>query len=385
MKKRLLSILLTLGLIVSMTACSNDAPKNSQSNNDNASTAEVSAFDNYARPQIVSNEDVSIIYLISNLTDESNKRCEQQVAIEAAHRGWDYQVINYEKEDNFREYFQNAINQQPTAIIIGITQSFDSYQDLVAQARDAGIGIYSNDNSVIEGVISNSTMDNAQAARELMDQVVADYPDGISYAVFELAMSEVMTLRANEAKAYSDTNNKLTLLDSIDLASTGDLNTAGYTVAQTWLQQYSDELQFIFCSADTPALSAAEAITQAGDTTGEKTFLAGVDGGSSTWSYIRNKSPLKYTYSQPFEYFSHMTCEVINDIQVEGLNPGDEGCSISKVGEYITAPGIVTSVDNCPKPGDSIHSVFDFYGEDPDDKEAWYNWTDGPGIYEVTE
>lgn len=87
MKKRLLSILLTWGLIVSMTACSNDAPKNSQSNNDTASTAEVPAFDNYARPQIVSNEDVSIIYLISNLTDESNKRCEQQVAIEAAHGG----------------------------------------------------------------------------------------------------------------------------------------------------------------------------------------------------------------------------------------------------------------------------------------------------------
>ena len=55
-----------------------------------------------------------------------------------------------------------------------------------------------------------------------------------------------------------------------------------------------------------------------------------------------------------------MTCEVINDIQV-------------------------TSIDNCPNPGDSFHSVFDFYGEDPDDKEAWYNWTDGPGIYEVTE
>ena len=124
MKKRLLSILLTLGLITSMTACSS-ASKNSQSN---TATAEAQSFDDYARPQIVSNEDVSIIYLISNLTDESNKRCEQQVAIEAAHRGWDYQVINYEKEDNFREYFQNAINQQPTAIIIGITQSFDSYQ-----------------------------------------------------------------------------------------------------------------------------------------------------------------------------------------------------------------------------------------------------------------
>lgn len=378
MKRKLLSVLLATGLILSLTACGQDE---GGSGDKKSATEE---FDDYARPTVVGEKEVSVIYLISNMTDESNIRCEQQAAIEAAHRGWDYQVINYEKEDNFREYFQNAISQQPTAIIIGVTQSFDSYQDLVEQARNAGIGVYSNDNSVIDGVISNSTMDNAEAAKAIMDQVVADHGSSLKYAVYELAMSEVVTLRADEAKKYAD-GSDLELLDSIDLASTGDLNTAGYTIAQTWLQQYGNDLQFIFCSADTPALSAAEAIVQAGDKTGEKTFVSGVDGGSSTWSYIRNNTPIKYTYSQPFEYFTHMTFEVINDIQVEGLNPGDDGCTISKAGEYMTAPGIVTTIDNCPAAGDSIHSVFDFYGEDADDDDAWYNWTDGPGIYEVTE
>lgn len=380
MKRKLLSILLATGLVLSLAACTDGSGSDSGSGDSSKE-----AFDDYARPVVAAEDEVSIIYLVSNLTDESNIRCENQAQVEAAHRGWKYQCINYEKEDNFREYFQNAISQNPTAIMIGVTQSFDSYQDLVAQARDAGIGVYSNDNSVIDGVISNSTMDNAEAAKAIMDQVAADHADGFQYAVFELAMSEVVTLRADEAKAYADTTDNLKLLDSIDLASTGDLNTAGYTIAQTWLQQYGSDLQFIFCSADTPALSAAEAIVQGGDATGEKTFVSGVDGGSSTWSYIRNNTPLKYTYSQPFEYFTHMTFEVINDIQVEGLNPGDDGCTISKVGEYMTSSGIVTTVDNCPKAGDSIHSVFDFYGEDPDDKDAWYNWTDGPGIYEVTD
>ncbi|BDF03483.1 sugar ABC transporter substrate-binding protein [[Clostridium] hylemonae] len=378
MKRKFLSVLLAASFVLALTACG----KGSDDSGGPKSASK--AFDDYERPAVADEEEVSIIYLISNMTDESNIRCEQQAAVEAAHRGWDYQVINYEKEDNFREYFQNAISQQPTAIIIGVTQSFDSYQDLVEQARGAGIGIYSNDNSVIDGVISNSTMDNAEAAKAIMDQVVADHGAELKYAVYELAMSEVMTLRADEAKNYAkDTN--LELLDSIDLASTGDLNTAGYTIAQTWLQQYGNELQFIFCSADTPALSAAEAIVQAGDKTGEKTFVSGVDGGSSTWSYIRGNTPIKYTYSQPFEYFTHMTFEVINDIQVKGLNPGDDGCTISKAGEYMTAPGIVTTAENCPAAGDSIHSVFDFYGEDPDDEDAWYNWTDGPGIYEVTQ
>lgn len=415
MKKRLLStivcILLTTLMVFSLAACSTPATDNTASDSattaadESAAPADESAapadetaaadsdtaepaasggdFDAYPHPAVVAEDEVSVIYLVSNVTDESNIRCEQQAAVEAAHRGWEYQSINYETEDNFREYFQNAISQQPTAIIIGITQAFDSYQDLVEQAREAGIGVYSNDNSVIDGVISNSTMDNAQAAQEVMEQVDADHP-GTSYAVFELAMSEVVTLRADAAKAYADSSD-MTLLDSIDLASTGDLNTAGYTVAQTWLQQYGDELQYIFGSADTPAISAAEAIIQGGDAKGEKTFVSGVDGGSSTWSYIRNGSPLQYTYSQPFEYFTHMTYEVINDIQVEGLNPGDPGCTITEVGEYMTSPGIVTTVENCPAAGDSIHSVFDYYGGDPDDPDAWYNWTDGPGIYEVTE
>lgn len=377
MKKKLLSTLLAFGLILSLTACSEDKTNGSGSRNAKE------AFDDYARPQTVEQEDVSVIYLISNMTDESNIRCENQVAIEAAHRGWDYQVINYEKEDNFREYFQNAISQQPTAIIIGITQSFDSYQDLVDQAREAGIGIYSNDNSIINGVISNSTMDNAEASKEIMDQVIADHGPKLNYAVFELS-AEVVTLRANTAKEYNSDDIKL--LDAIDLASTGDLNTAGYTIAQTWLQQYGNDLQFIFGSADPAAITAAEAIVQAGDPNGKKTFVSGVDGGASTWSYIRNNTPLKYTYSQPFEYFSHITCQAIHDIQVAGLNPGDDGCIVSKAGENIVkAKGIVTTMENCPKAGDSIHSVFDFYGEDPKDNDAWYNWTDGPGIYEVTE
>ncbi|MDO4261524.1 MAG: hypothetical protein Q4C82_05555 [Eubacteriales bacterium] len=377
MKKQFINSLLAIGMIASLTACGGT------SGTAETGVAEAEAFDDYARPVTVPEDEVSIIYLVSNMTDESNIRCENQVAIEAAHRGWDYQVINYEKEDNFREYFQNAINQQPTAIIIGITQSFESYQDLVASARDAGIGVYSNDNSIIDGVISNSTMDNSAAAAAIMDQVIADHGPELNYAVFELS-SEVVTLRADTAKSYD--SDQVHLLDAIDLASTGDLNTAGYTIAQTWMQQYGDELQFIFGSADTPAISAAEAIIQAGDTTGATTFVSGVDGGASTWSYIRNDTPLKYTYSQPFEYFSHITCQAIYDIQVAGLNPGDEGCIVTAAGENITdAVGIVTTIENCPQPGDSIHSVFDYYGEDQNDEEAWYNWTDGPGIYEVTE
>ena len=373
--KKVLAVVLTILLAVGLFGCSGSTGGTSAANN--------KAFDDFARPQTVEDKSMNVIYLVSNMTDESNIRSTQQAQIEAAHRGWKIQVINYEKEDNFRQYFQNAINQSPAAIIIGITQAFDSYKDLVKTARDANIGVYSNDNSLTDGVISNSTLDNTKAANDLMDQVVKDHTEAMNYCVYELAMSEVVTARATAAKAYKASN--LKLLDSLDLASTGDLNTAGFTVAQTWLNQYGDDLDFIFCSADTPAMSAAEAISQAGDATGAKTFVAGVDGGSASWHYIRSNTPLKYTYSQPFEYFTHQTFEIISAIQVKGLNPGDEGCPIKKSGDTVTSTGIVTTAENVPAIGATISSVFNYYGGSADDKDAWYNWTDGPGIYKVTD
>lgn len=388
--KKQLAIVLSILMVISLAACgsvpSTAGTTASSATAATSSSGPAAAFDSYARPAVVSATDVKIIYLISNMTDESNIRCEQQAAIEAAHRGWDYQVINYETEENFRQYFQNAINQQPTAIIIGITQAFASYQDLIATARNAGIGVYSNDNSIVDGVISNSTMDNARAAEMIMEQVVKDHPGTLNCTVYELSMAEVMTLRAESAKAYIAKNTgSLKLLESLDLASTGDLNTAGYVIAQTWIQKYGDELQFIFASADPAAMPASEAVAQAGDPTGAKTFVAGVDGGSASWNYIRNNTPLKYTYSQPFEFFTHQTYEIINQIQVLGLNPGDKDSLIAKAGDTVRADGIVTTVDNVPAVGDIISKVFNFYGEDANDKTAWYNWTDGPGIYTVTE
>ena len=127
--------------------------------------------------------------------------------------------------------------------------------------------------------------------------------------------------------------------------------------------------------------SCAEAIIQSGDVHGENTFVSGMDGDELAYNYIRNNTPYKYTYSQPFELYTHKICEVVDQIQVQGLNPGDEGCMIQYAGETVYSTGIVTGPSNCPEVGANIHSVFDYYGGNPEDLEAWYNWTDGPGVY----
>lgn len=63
--------------------------------------------------------------------------------------------------------------------------------------------------------------------------------------------------------------------------------------------------------------------------------------------------------------------DVIEDIQVEGLNPGEEGCAIKTSGETLYCTGTLVSRENVPQSGEPIQKVFSYYTDDPD---AWYNW-----------
>ena len=77
--------------------------------------------------------------------------------------------------------------------------------------------------------------------------------------------------------------------------------------------------------------------------------------------------------------FTHKVFECIQDIQVKGLNPGDEGCILSKVGEVLYSEGKVITAANVPAVGANINSVFAYYDDNPD---AWYNWE---GTYIISE
>ena len=64
-------------------------------------------------------------------------------------------------------------------------------------------------------------------------------------------------------------------------------------------------------------------------------WVAGIDGGAQAWSYIRDNTPLKYSYAQPFELYVHNVFEIINSTQVLGANPGDDGSMILASGETL--------------------------------------------------
>ena len=347
--------------------------------------AETEAFDAYARPKVV--EAPKVAMLIRSADSESQLRSRQQGEIECAHRGWEFLPIVYEMDTNFRDAFQNAMNQGVDAIIINSTESLESRLDLIESARNAGVGIYCNDVMVVDGVIMNSTMPNGVAAMELLYRIGEDYGWKLNMCTVDYNAQQITVERNEGVKAFAQSAGcypDFTYLASDDpMVGPNAGIQAAYDIAQAWLQQYGEDVNFFWSCADIVGIPVAEAISQNGDPTGEKAFTCGFDGGLQAWSYIRNNTPFKYSYAQPFELYVHKVFEAINDIQVKGINPGDEGCCLSFCGETLYSTGGIVTQANCPAVGTNIHEIFDYYN--PDDTEAWYTWTDGPGPYMVEE
>ena len=398
--KKLIALCLALAMTFTLAACNNSqtdnpTPPPNDSNNvipplggdkDNTPPAPGGDFDAYPHPTVVANEAMKVGYLVMSRNSEATHRSLNQAEIEAAHRGWELVEVVYEEDNNFRDSFQNLVNQGVTAIIVGSGSSQEAKADLYVSARKAGIGVYCNDNMVVDGIISNCTMPNGVAGMELLYKIGEDNGWDLNIAVIEGRNQQLMIERCDPAIALIESGAypNLKLLAVQDWTASG-LSAAQscYEIAQAWLQKYGEELDCIFTGADTFGVNSAEAIAQAGDANGQGTFSCGIDGGNRAFAYLRSGSPFHYSYSQPFELYTHNVFEIISAIQIEGLSPGDEGCPIGKAGETLTFTGTVTTPETCPAVGDNIHEAFDYY--DPDSTTEWYTWTDGPGPYMVEE
>lgn len=349
-----------------------------------AITTNSDAFDSFARPAVKTDGKLTVAYIHQKPTVESQSRSIYQAGIEAAHRGWTLLDMNFNNDSEWPDLMKSAINQGVDAIILGSTETMDAKTDLIAQARNAGIGVYCNDNQVVSGVIMNSTMPNGSAAMDLIYKIMDDYNYTANVGIITVGNVQVHIERTDPIAAVCGVYSNMKVVDKFDLSSySGDPQTGAYDAATSWFQKYGTDLTGVIASCDFVGMPAAEAAQAAGASVNPNFFVAGIDGGSSAWSYIRQGGYYKYCYSQPFELFTHKVFEVIDQLQAKGLNPGDVGCDITHAGQTLYSVGKVVTLDNCPKVGESIHSAFSYY--DPSDTAAWYNWTDNGGAYVITE
>lgn len=382
-QKNINLLLSVLVLTLSVVSCNfNKTTKSKLTGKETSSTKASRQSISFKYPKIVADNEMKVYYIHSSTSYESQYRSVWTAKVEAAHRGWKLVDLQYENASEYLDLFNTALNDpKTTAIICGIVAGFDGYRTSVAEARNKGIGVYANDNMVIPGVICNSTMPNGVASMELAYKVGEQFNWDLKYCILTAKSARIHMERSEPFRALASLFTNMKQLAYDDSSSNSTTSTlASFDIVKAWLQKY-DDIDWIFSTNDNNAINAAEAIKAAGRA--DKTFTTGVGGGSNCWAYIRKGTPFKYSYAQPYELMTHGIFQVIEETQVKGIYPGQNGATLSKEGGTLYYTGIVVGPDNVPNVGKPIHSVFSYYNQN--DTDAWYNWTDGPGILYVTD
>lgn len=320
---------------------------------------------------------LAVGFLVQNLESEYNRRCHQAMQVEAAHRGWDLTICVVNSDEERVAALNTLINKEVDAIVIS-NMDMPAMASYIDQARQAGIGVYNCDTEVVPGCISNALACNGVATAQMAYAAGEALGWQANYAVITIPSLQVHGERVEPVKAVFNQYSGMTMVAE-EYVSFGDVAVTeqAYNYMKRWCEKFGDTIDLVVGSWDGAAIGAANALADSFEDS--DCITMGIDGGSEVWAYIRNGSNVKYSYAQPVELYYHVTCELIDQLQIQGMQPGDEGCSITKWGEAIYCDGAIITPENVPAVGESIHAAINYYGGDPDDPDAWYNWTDAGG------
>ena len=398
--KKLLALLLALMLGISCVACGAadsgtadtpdadqpadaaadtdaTAPADSDTDTDAAPTPTGGDFDDFARPRTVEAPRVGFLSAVSS--DEAHNRAVHQAEIECEHRGWELVYTEYTDDEDCVAQMTSLIAQDVDAIILHSITSIESKEALIAQARAAGIGVYSLDSGMVNGCLMNVCAANGVAGMQVFYQVGADYNWDFGMTILYLSIVAPMTERLEPIRSILNNDTlypNVTLLNQQDLADFLPApQTQEFEYTKTWIEQYGKDLDFILCGSDGMCVSVNEVCKSMGY---DWIKTAGFDGSSVSFAYLRDPaSPTAYIYAQPLELYCHTVFESIDALQVKGLNPGDDGCNIAASGATIFCQGTLVNKDTVPAVGETFHEAFDYF--DANDSTGWWTWTEAGG------
>jgi len=326
-------------------------------------------------PRVVTDRPLVLGYQMTEIAHESSQRIFLQVKNEVEKRGWKL-ISNTDADDVVKQRagLENFINQDVDAIIV-FNGVMETWEDLILKAREKGIGFYSIDTGLSDGVVINSTQQNGVAGAKMVYFGVNRLSERGGGNVLVINTPEQVVYRQRSAAAKGLLETEWPRIKMIGYEMMQSVITSwkdAYDITQSYLAKYNNDIQWIFAPWDGAGWSAAKAVLEAG-LTRDDVFITGIDGGSNAYSEIRKGGPFIATLSQPFELYTHNVFEVINQVQIEGIALGETG-SIVPLSRVIYGDGVVTSSSNLPEPGTSIHEVFKDSYYDPNIKDAWYFW-----------
>ena len=335
-------------------------------------------LDNFPTPRVVdvNQRKFVVYYIVDGLTNESSIRHYTQIQNEAKYRGWTLLKetnATYEAGKT-RKAFQTALDQNPDAIVFSYLD-IPPFMDLIKVARDKGIGVYCIGTDWVPGILMNTYSNNSVIAAKIVDYAIQRkggvggavgfidlwMPRGIRRDIIVAAMFEKGGYDFGETAHHKLTPEGFT--DEI------------YSVTTNWITKYGDKLGFVWVCWDLGGITAARAMAAKGYTD-KQMFTVGIDGGSMPWSVIRRgEIPFVASLAEPFEYQVHQTMEAIKQVQIDNMKPDAPGFIIP-ASHNLSTDGYTMIIDssNVPPVGTNIHAVFNYYGGNPKDKSAWYNW-----------
>lgn len=323
------------------------------------------------QPRVV--EKPTVAFLCTSMTSESAQRDYRHAIIEAEHRGWKMNaLVDLSGAPAQRDALENVINQNVDVIIIVYFQ-MEPIADLIIKARQKGIGVYCIDTEYREGVIVNPTVANGVEGARLA-YYGYDRLSGKGGVLFLNYTGHLLRQLSYSANGLIENDWPALEVLGFENMPVPGWQKASFDLTQNYITRFGEELTWVFAGWDTPGIFAARAVEEAG-LTKDDIFITGIDGGPEAYAEIRKGSPFVATISQPFELYTHTTFEVINQVQVEGIGIGEES-SIVPPSCTIYCDAVLTTADNLPEIGSSIHSVFIDTYYDPSKEDAWYMWGD---------
>ena len=317
MKKRVLSLVLALVMVLGLAACGggNDAPKD----NNQSQTSQPAPADNKtpdpapAADKKTYNIGVSIYQFNDNFMTLYRNELENYFGTLNSDTV-EYKVNIQDGKNDMAEQtnqIQNFITQGMDLIICNPVQT-SSADTLIDLAVDAGIpmvlinreplGVDANGNTVDEsypGIVDNDKVcyvgADARQSGTYQGEIVAALDnkgdmngDGkVSYVMIigDPENPDAQYRTEFSIKALTDAGIEVEELT----AQIGNWDTnQGQQIAQNALNQFGDQIDVIFCNNDGMALGAAAAIEQAGRKVGENILLLGVDALEECQQMVQN-------------------------------------------------------------------------------------------------
>lgn len=320
---------------------------------------------------------LKIAYLVDGLFNDSSQRHWQQVQNECEMRGWelvsDTNVSGNYEADPTRKAFQNMMSQDPDAIVISYLD-IPPIADLCVEANKRGIGVYCIGTDISDGIMMNVCSNNSVIGSKVMAYVM-DRLGGEANSIGFQTLWMTRGIRRDEAAMALANSKTYNVKEVVEHAVTQEgFTDEMFSVTQNWLTKYGNDLDFVWACWDGGGITVAQAMAAAGYTEKDM-FTVGMDGGKQAWAYIRSgEIPFVASLAEPFEYQVHQCFEGIKQLQVEGKHRGDADCIVPLSGDYSTDNmTVMVDKNNVPAVGTNIHEIFDYYGGDPADQDAWYN------------